>query len=87
MRSGQGTLTYTDNTSYEGIWHMKTENYGSLTLPDIPTNLFKSYEGNWLNRKQHGQGVEKDWKGNTYDGEWKNGKKIWTWNFEICRWE
>ena len=33
------------------------------------------YDGEWNDNQKHGKGVERDYLGNTYKGDWKQGNK------------
>ena len=52
--------------------------YGTFVLTDL------EYTGEFKNGKKNGHGTltyKKD--GSKYVGEWKNGNRVWKWNFNI----
>lgn len=53
QRHGQGTMVYTDRSTYTGDWKLDLrEGHGELVLADGST-----YHGQWLSDKFHGRGM------------------------------
>ena len=70
-RHGQGKMTWSNGTIFEGEWAQGfATGYGILNLP-----WGASYQGNWLNNRYHGQGEETWAEGSKFIGQYKNGNK------------
>lgn len=85
-RHGHGTYTWADGDTYEGDWKEgkrcgrgKLIQYGKS--PSGETYMKYSYDGEWLDSKEHGHGicVEGDFgmekMDKVFEGEWVNGKR------------
>lgn len=85
-RHGKGKYTWADGDTYEGDWkdgkrcdRGKVIQYGKS--PSGETYMKYSYDGEWLDSKEHGHGicVEGDfgWEkmDKVFEGEWVNGKR------------
>jgi len=70
-KSGFGTMTWKDGTSYEGFWVKgKREGNGVYTFP-----AGEYYSGNWVNGLRQGYGVRVYADGSIYEGEWKGDRR------------
>ena len=66
---GHGTLTYDDESVYEGEWvHNSLNGRGKMTYSDGDV-----YEGEWLNNRMHGRGIIMYKDIGVYEGDWQNG--------------
>lgn len=86
-RHGKGKYTWADGDTYEGDWkdgercgRGKVIQYGKVPATG-ETYVKRSYDGEWLDSKEHGHGicVEGDFgmykNDKVYEGEWVNGKR------------
>lgn len=73
--SGNGILTYDDETTYEGqIKKGKYNGKGKRIYPSEEGDDFVSYyDGDWIDGVQHGQGTYLHPSGWKYEGSWVNG--------------
>jgi hypothetical protein len=73
--SGNGILTYDDETTYEGqIKKGKYNGKGKRIYPSKEGDDFVSYyDGDWIDGVQHGQGTYLHPSGWKYEGSWING--------------
>ena len=75
---GQGTIKYSDETKYVGLWEGGLPN-GQGTFTDSNGNM---YVGEWKDGKRHGQGTYTMSDGSKYVGQWEdsipNGEGIYT---------
>lgn len=70
---GQGTYTWSDDSIYNGEWKdNKMSGRGTYIWSNDDL-----YMGQWLDGKRHGYGtITYMISGNSWNGEWKNGKKV-----------
>ena len=98
-RTGHGTYTWTNGDTYEGDWKDgKRCGVGRMVMygkagPDAlnagEVFIKYSYDGEWLDNREHGHGICREGNGTVagmdkvYEGEWVNGKKCgrFVWHF------
>ncbi|KAM4632270.1 radial spoke head 10 homolog B [Discoglossus pictus] len=73
IRHGTGTLTASDRQStYTGEWQNGLRHgKGKIYYDEEGTSW---YEGEWVNDKKDGWGMQRFKSGNIYEGQWKNNK-------------
>jgi len=70
---GKGKIIYLDGTVYEGeIKDNKASGIGKT----IDGNYGPTHTGNYLNGKMHGLGTDTYSRGNSFVGEWSEGKRL-----------
>lgn len=98
-RTGHGTYTWTNGDTYEGelkdgklCGRGKLIQYGKAGPDALNAGevfIKYSYDGEWLDNREHGHGICREGKGTVagmdkvYEGEWVNGKKCgrFVWHF------
>lgn len=98
-KHGHGTCTWANGDTYEGDWkdgkrcgRGKLIQYGKAGPDALNAGevfIKYSYDGEWLDNREHGHGICREGKGTVagmdkvYEGEWVNGKKCgrFVWHF------